>query len=79
MEVWVPPAAPEHSGAGASLGFGSWRVEGIAVNPGEVPVFCALPFLLPSSEGGFLSWSPVWTVTFGHGYYPKALWELLGA
>lgn len=78
MEVWVPPAAPEHSGAGASLGFGSWRVKGIAVNPDEVPVFCALPFLLPP-EGSFLSWSPVWTETLGPGYYPKALQELLGA
>lgn len=79
MEIWLPPAAPEHSAAGAHLGFGSWTVKGIAVNPGEVPVFCALPFLLPLCEGGFLSWCPVWPGTFGHGYYPKALQEFQGA
>lgn len=44
MEVWFPPAIPEHSEADAHLGFGSWTVKGIAVNPGEVPVLCALPF-----------------------------------
>lgn len=27
MDVWVLLAAPEHSGAAASLGFGSWRVK----------------------------------------------------
>lgn len=66
MEVWVPP---EHSAAAAHLGFGSWRVEGTAVSPGEVPVFCALPFLLPLPVS-----VPLWPETFGHGYYPEAGW-----
>lgn len=48
-------------------------MKGIAVNPGEVPVFC------PFSQGGFLSSCPLWPETFGHGYYPKALQEFQGA
>lgn len=41
-------------------------------------VLCALPFY--RSEGGFLSWCLMWTkVLFGHGFYPKALQELLAA
>lgn len=55
MEVWVSPAALERSAAGAHLGLGSCRGKGIAVNSGEVPVICALPFVLPSSEQGCLS------------------------
>lgn len=58
LEGWD---SPEHSAAAAHLGCGSWIWRGIAVNPGEARVICALPFLLPPLRVShvyrdFLSW-----------------------